>query len=599
MKDQAHNLARTTSGPSPHRVLRTAWAGAIAAVTAGGLLLAALPGVPTPDAPDGSRGLAAEPRGLAEAVLVRQAETSPADVSPAQVVVVLQRAERQAREQGPDLSPSVAQAAAELGMLYTTYLAQELTLTEGTEGLRIQDAPIARADENGGARGVPEGEVPSAVQVSYRPAAVPESHSAEPDGRAAGPDAGHAEPHAHTGYVTYEEVVVAAVRLASLLDAPAHTGQVDVQHPDQHQDGMTPSEPRVRGADGLEQGQGFPLRAGLLETVKAFGGSTVGYANGRIPAAVLCPLDFAPGHMLRCDAAERLTALSAEFEREFGHPIPITDSYRSYVAQVAVAHAKPHLAAIPGTSNHGWGLAVDLSDPISGGTSPEYRWLRVHGPDHGWDNPSWARPDGAKPEPWHFEFFAAGQVPGRAIDPSDVGNGGSERPSTPPGTVNAAGTADDRKVTRSRHQAAADTRPKERPAGEEVRKPGKKPVDKPIAGQPAQPPTRPNPGPRPKPTQSVPAPEPTTPTPTPTPSLPTAEPSATPSPSPSPSRPSQEPSTSPSPRPSKPAPSPSPEPTLQGSGETRQSPSPTPAVSSRPLSGLVRGLGLDVDGAEE
>jgi hypothetical protein len=65
---------------------------------------------------------------------------------------------------------------------------------------------------------------------------------------------------------------------------------------------------------------------------------------------------------------------------------------------------------------------VDLGNPIAGGSSPEYVWLRLHAPDYGWDNPSWAQLGGAKPEPWHFEFFAAGSIPNRAIDPSDVGS---------------------------------------------------------------------------------------------------------------------------------------------------------------------------------
>nr|BFF18510.1 hypothetical protein GCM10025730_20310 [Promicromonospora thailandica] len=198
--------------------------------------------------------------------------------------------------------------------------------------------------------------------------------------------------------VTFDQVAVAAMRLANMLDPTSPGALIELR------------------ADA-----GSTLRRSLLETVAAHGASTVGYANGRIPADVLCPLEFAPGHLLRCDAAERLTALSAAFEQRFGYPIPLTDSYRSLATQVAVKGTKPHLAAIPGTSNHGWGLAVDLDDPVAGGASAEYVWLRLHGPDYGWDNPSWARLDGAKPEPWHFEFFAAGAVPDRAVDPSDVG----------------------------------------------------------------------------------------------------------------------------------------------------------------------------------
>jgi hypothetical protein len=560
-------------------MLRTVWTGAVATVTAGGLLLTAPGGVPAPHGPedDGGRPVRAQ-----EVVAVEQADTVPQDVSPSQIEAVLERAERHAREQGPDLSPTVAQAAAELGMLYTTYTAQQLALTEQTEGLHLRDAPVARASEKDDAKTEsPSADVPAAVQVSYVPTSA----------------TGPGPAHEHAGQVTYDEVVAAAVRLANLLDAPVPDAQVEVQRDRRD---LSPREvlalSQTRGAQESER---FPLRESLVDAVTMFGGSTLGYANGRIPAAVLCPLDFAPGHMLRCDAAERLTALSGEFEREFGYAIPITDSYRSYVAQVAVAGAKPHLAAVPGTSNHGWGLAVDLSDPISGGASPEYVWLRVHGPDYGWDNPSWARLGGSKPEPWHFEFFAAGSVPNRAIDPSDVGTWGP---------TGGSGTSDSSE-TRPRHEAAGDDKPEKGSAGGEVstppRKPADKPADKPSAGPPSQKPTKPaKPAkPTPKPTPSN--PRPTTPpvgpspSPSPSPSFPSQEPSAEPSPSPTPSLPDPEPS-APAPTPSEPSAEPTaePEPTPEGDGGA-PSPSPSASASDGPLSGLARDLGITGGGADD
>ncbi|MEV0891663.1 M15 family metallopeptidase [Promicromonospora sp. NPDC050262] len=347
-------------------------------------------------------------------------------------MAVLKRAGRQAREQGADFSPVVAQAAAELGMLYTTYLAQQAALADGGEGLRIQDAPVARGSRYAGTNrdesghgGADRANVATAVQVSYTPAPVAKPDVEEPETYDAGPETDESPTHA--GYVTFEEVVVAAVRLAGLLDALTPTGEVDVQRTDPHQD-LTPRERGELDEPAREQGQGSPLRAGLLDAVQALGGSTLGYANGRIPAAVLCPLPFAPGHLLRCDARQHLTALSAAFEREFGYPIPITDSYRSYVAQVAVAHAKPHLAAIPGTSNHGWGLAVDLGGPISGGISPQYTWLRAHGPHYGWDNPSWARPDGISPNRGTSSFSPPDPYPtGPLTGPTSI-PGAARRP---------------------------------------------------------------------------------------------------------------------------------------------------------------------------
>ena len=50
--------------------------------------------------------------------------------------------------------------------------------------------------------------------------------------------------------------------------------------------------------------------------------------------------------------------------RPSARPICITDSYRTYASQVRLYGQKPALAAVPGTSNHGWGLAVDLCGGI-------------------------------------------------------------------------------------------------------------------------------------------------------------------------------------------------------------------------------------------
>jgi hypothetical protein len=637
VNDQAQSLATSISGPNPRRVLRTAWAGAVATVTAGGLLFAAVPSVPAPQSAGGGRVVpvlaqpaagadveAGGPVGTIERAL--RAVTVPEGVSPAQVMAVLDRAQHEAREQGADFSPVVAQAAAELGMLYTTYTAQQRAVQERDQGLRLADAPVARhtqhddekgADEKGADEKhdderstpvdlVPAGDGTSAVPASYEPASAADPGDADLDtadledakadtgGRAAAesgtfehdtadldiaePDGAHEGTHDHTGWVTFEEVVVAAVRLASLLDQTAPTTGVEVLRAGQHE-GLTPREIlALTGTEGLRHGPGFSLRRNLLQVVSTFGTTTAGYANGRIPTAVLCPLDFAPGHLLRCDAARQLTVLSDAFQDEFGYPIPITDSYRSYPAQVAVAHTKPHLAAVPGTSNHGWGLAVDLSDPISGGTSPEYVWLRVHGPAYGWDNPSWARPGGIKPEPWHFEFFAAGPVPDRAIDPTDVT---TWTPATNTTSVTdqadhkkenskdgkkggkkdgkKGGKKDGKKGAGPGREAGAPS--KGRPSDAETTKPSK-PADKPTTK------------PTPKPSPSVPAPKPS-------PTLPSPEPSLPPSPSPVPS-PSQEPS--PAPVPSQPAPSPTP---------SAPAPSPSTSASSGLLGGLVRGLGSD------
>ncbi|MGW2094326.1 M15 family metallopeptidase [Promicromonospora sukumoe] len=625
MQDQATKPAVPTSSPSRRRLLRTTWAGAVATVTAGGLLFAAAPSIPDPHAPGEDRDLPARFLDAFRSVPAVQAETMPRNVTPDQIVAVLARADQQAREQGPDLSPTVAQAAAELGMLYTTYQIQQPAPRQTDAGLRVQDAPSAEARGTGRDKGPDDDAKPAlqddlqaVIQVSDEHGSTIEPAAAERD--AASEAASRRDPaEPRTGVlataarpadvvpwapvtepgtaelganrVTYDEVVLAAVRLANMLDPSVPGTLVEVQPADQHQavrEGTTPGAPGGRG------GAGLTLRQSLFDSVDAFGDSTLSYANGRIPAAVLCPLDFAGGHLLRCDAAERLEALSEKFEDEFGHPIPITDSYRSYVAQVAVASAKPHLAAVPGTSNHGWGLAVDLGAPISGGASAEYVWLRVHGPDYGWDNPSWARPGGTKPEPWHFEFFAAGAVPDRAVDPSDVGTWGSDDKTEP---------ADEG----PRYEAAAaSTGTKDRSRADDAAPPSAKPADKPAKNPPAQKPTKPKPKPSPKPTPSEPKPTPKPPVTSPSPSpSPTPSPSPSPSvpPSPSPSVPAPSPtpepsapSPAPTPTPSEEQPSPTPEPTPSGSG-TPASPEPSssPSATRESLLGLAKDLGITDD----
>ena len=127
-----------------------------------------------------------------------------------------------------------------------------------------------------------------------------------------------------------------------------------------------------------------------------------GWANGRIPAEALCSI--ARGHALRCDAAAGYAALASAYEAEFGTGLCITDSYRSMSAQQDAFRRKPGLAAVPGTSNHGWALAVDLCGGVNVAGTVQWTWMTQHAGQFGFLNPDWAQPGGEKPEPWHWEF---------------------------------------------------------------------------------------------------------------------------------------------------------------------------------------------------
>jgi cell wall-associated NlpC family hydrolase len=128
-----------------------------------------------------------------------------------------------------------------------------------------------------------------------------------------------------------------------------------------------------------------------------------GYPNGLIPPSALCEVGVGT-HRLRCDAAAAYRAMSAAYAAAFGSPICITDSYRSYDSQVKLYGEKPALAAVPGTSNHGWGLAVDLCGGIDRYGTPQYQWMLSDAGRFGWLHPTWADPGNGREEPWHWEY---------------------------------------------------------------------------------------------------------------------------------------------------------------------------------------------------
>lgn len=129
-------------------------------------------------------------------------------------------------------------------------------------------------------------------------------------------------------------------------------------------------------------------------------------ANGRLADGSLCELPEGGFH-LRADAAMAWWLLSVEYERQFGESLCVTDAYRSLSAQQRLYSVKPGLAARPGTSNHGWGVAVDLCGGAQSFGTAQYEWLSLNAERLGWTNPGWAQRSGSRPEPWHWEFDGA------------------------------------------------------------------------------------------------------------------------------------------------------------------------------------------------
>jgi LAS superfamily LD-carboxypeptidase LdcB len=135
-----------------------------------------------------------------------------------------------------------------------------------------------------------------------------------------------------------------------------------------------------------------------------------GRTNGALPASMLttvsnCLVATSAANSLR----EMLAAAAAAKVNLYGG-----SCYRNYAGQVAAREAwceqgACQMAAVPGTSNHGWGKAIDFGSN-AGMTfeSPAYKWLKEFAWVYGWNHPAWAGPTGSAPEPWHWEWVGDG-----------------------------------------------------------------------------------------------------------------------------------------------------------------------------------------------
>jgi hypothetical protein len=144
------------------------------------------------------------------------------------------------------------------------------------------------------------------------------------------------------------------------------------------------------------------------------------------------------------DVIPDLQRLAMAFKEHFGAPLNIGDSYRNFNRQIATKNswirkgitrykskitedmpqdekdklmAQYHLtvkyAAPPGTSNHGWGLAMDIDTSWkgkSGFASEIFDWMLVNAPIYGFHSPPWARNETGIEESWHFEWLKLDEI---------------------------------------------------------------------------------------------------------------------------------------------------------------------------------------------
>ncbi|WP_236700717.1 M15 family metallopeptidase [Allosalinactinospora lopnorensis] len=139
-----------------------------------------------------------------------------------------------------------------------------------------------------------------------------------------------------------------------------------------------------------------------VECDPSAGEAATGAPNGLLPSEALCELHESD-HFLRADAAVDFLAMNEAYTERFGTQICLTSSYRDLPNQHRVyAEQPPGNAAVPGTSNHGDGLAVDMCGGVQNYRSEQWTWLEQNGGEYGWSHPDWAK---SSPfEPWHWEY---------------------------------------------------------------------------------------------------------------------------------------------------------------------------------------------------
>lgn len=171
----------------------------------------------------------------------------------------------------------------------------------------------------------------------------------------------------------------------------------------------------------------------------------IGKGNGQLPAHATTRIPGNPDIVLAKPAARAFQAMHAA-AADAGHHLwtsTVTNSYRPLYEQERIFMKRYYpsilgtrwwngkrwrrksgvaAAAVPGTSNHGWGLALDFTRL----TDPATRWLIDHAHTYGFSAE-------LQSEPWHWRYFAGDNLPAAVLEherrnnPNPGTDGGSPR----------------------------------------------------------------------------------------------------------------------------------------------------------------------------
>lgn len=163
--------------------------------------------------------------------------------------------------------------------------------------------------------------------------------------------------------------------------------------------------------------------------------------NGRLPISSLAEVPGTPGAYLTTDAAASWGRVRAGVQAASGWtpaPTSAADCYRSYEIQerifrqrytaqssgsgpfgdvrfwngVRYVRTSGAAAAVPGTSNHGWGIAVDVASIGDFGGDRYNKFAAVAQPQN------WSNTEGKSVgEPWHWVYQGPSTTPTDPVNP--------------------------------------------------------------------------------------------------------------------------------------------------------------------------------------
>lgn len=131
-------------------------------------------------------------------------------------------------------------------------------------------------------------------------------------------------------------------------------------------------------------------------------------ANGRLASSNLVAISWDPGqNLIAGPALGDLTKLNKAFKKKFGRNLEIDLTYRTRGTQEYLYRELGRMiAAKPGTSNHGWGLAIDFPETRDYGfDGTYYKWLKAYSKRYGWVHHKVYEKGSPYAEAWHFEYM--------------------------------------------------------------------------------------------------------------------------------------------------------------------------------------------------